>query len=432
MINVALVLVTDPQRSLEDHAGLPLLKRTVLAAQKGGVEEFIVTAPKNSEEDLKRLFSGDDRICSRINWHGHENGDLPDRLKGTSSEPIMIIKAESVFDSNIVEKMYRPRLDDAAACVAVRNTAGATGPGHHTLKLDGDVVVDCNVPDASFQTAGLMLAKHDAIKALATSVANGHTDLYDLVKGLLGTGKVRTVDVTNELCMEITSQETMRESREKLFDRLGLTTDGPFSVHVSRKLSRVVSSVLVRLPITPNQVTLFGFFMGVVACWFFLQGRYWYSVAGAAVFYASIVLDLSDGEVARLKFMSSRYGGWFDSICDSVVFGGILLSAALAIHRDAHMSNVLAVGAVAAGVVLICSNLDFYLHFLEADREKNQPISTMRIVANEDNFFLSLLGFTVLNKLLLYLWIVAAGTSVYLLVLIWELIVFKPSGRKAA
>ncbi len=40
--DTALMLVREPQRCLEDHAGMPLIKRTVLSAQKGGIREFIV------------------------------------------------------------------------------------------------------------------------------------------------------------------------------------------------------------------------------------------------------------------------------------------------------------------------------------------------------------------------------------------------------
>ncbi|OHB91474.1 MAG: hypothetical protein A3E75_06085 [Planctomycetes bacterium RIFCSPHIGHO2_12_FULL_51_37] len=142
---------------------------------------------------------------------------------------------------------------------------------------------------------------------------------------------------------------------------------------------------------------------------------------GAVVLYTSIILDCSDGEVARLKFMSSKYGGLLDSLCDSTVFSGVLFCAALAIHRDSHMPNIIVVGAVAAVVMFICSNLYFYLHYVKEDPENDPANSIMRYFANEDSFYLSLLGFTLLDKLPWYLWAVAAGTIVYLFILIRDL-----------
>lgn len=434
MPNLALILVTDPQKSLEDHAGLPLLKRTLLSAQKGGIDEFIIV-DADSDERLRTLLSKDARIHPHIRWS--DNGNLPDLIKDRASEPIMLIKAEAVFDPNIIKLMAQPGLDNMAARVAVRNMAGKSQPGQCTLELSGDDVIDCSIriphqtdkhhqvgnPEntKNVQTAGLILARPDALKYFAMKAAVSHLDLCDAVEDILSVGKVKAVDVTNELCMEITSQEAMQESKNKLYGLLSLSSDGPFSIHVSRKLSRLVSGVLVRLPITPNQITLLSLFIGLAACWFFLQGGYRYSVMGAVVLYASIILDCSDGEVARLKFMYSKYGGLLDSLCDSTVFSGVLFCAALAIHRDSHMPNIIAVGAVAAVVMFICSNLYFYLHYVKEDSENDPANSIMRSFANEDSFYLSLLGFTLLDKLPWYLWAVAAGTIVYLFILIRDL-----------
>ncbi|MFQ5957081.1 MAG: CDP-alcohol phosphatidyltransferase family protein [Candidatus Brocadiales bacterium] len=444
MTNVAFILVTDPQKSLEDHIGIPLLKRTLLTAQRGGIEKFIIIATGDSKERLKMILSGDARIRSTIHWS--DSGNLPDLLKGRP-ESIAIIKAETVFDSDIIKKMSQLELDDATACVAVRRETEVSKSSQCTIKLNGDDVVGCSVrstyrmdkdqevqkPRATTdaQTAGLVLARPDMSKDISVKGTNGHIDICDIVTDLLNMGKVKAFDVTNELCMEITSQETMQESKKKLNGLLGLTTDSPFSVYVSRKLSRQVSVTLAKSPITPNQVTLLSFFTGLVACWFFLQGGYRYSVLGALVFYASVILDLADGEVARLKFLYSKYGGLLDTVCDSIVYSGIIFCIALAIHRDTHMSNIVIVGAVAAGAMFICSNLDFYLHFMEIDRSTNQPNPIMRLFANEDYFLISLIGFTVFDKLSWYVWAVAAGCTVYTFVLIVKLMVIKFSGGEA-
>ncbi|MEE9584834.1 MAG: CDP-alcohol phosphatidyltransferase family protein, partial [Candidatus Brocadiales bacterium] len=404
---------------------------------------FIVTTKENADERLKTLLAGDARIRSTIHWCGPDNGDLPDLLKDRSSEAVIIIKAETVFNSDIIKEMADPGLDNAIARVAVRN--GKVEPGQCTLKLNRDDVVGCSmlrqtdkghqagsteaVTDA--QTAGFILTTPDALKDIAMKIANCHIDLSDIVEDLLDAGKVKALDVTNELCMEITSRETMQESRNKLYGLQSKTSDSPFSLYVSRKLSRLVSGVLVRFPISPNQITLLSFFIGLVACWFYLQGGYWYSVIGAMVLFASIILDLSDGEVARLKFMSSRYGGLLDSICDSTVFSGVLFCAALAIYRDSHMPNIIAVGAVAAVVMFICSNLFFYFYSVRKDPENDPSNSIIRTFANEDSFYLALLGFTLFDGLSWYLWAVAAGATVYLFILIKDFMASKPSEGNA-
>ncbi|MHC4358967.1 MAG: CDP-alcohol phosphatidyltransferase family protein, partial [Planctomycetota bacterium] len=191
------------------------------------------------------------------------------------------------------------------------------------------------------------------------------------------------------------------------------------------------SGVLVEYSITPNQITLVSFFIALVACWFYLQGGYRYSVLGAFILYVSILFYLADGEVARLKFTSSKYGALLDSICDSIVGSVVLFCIALAADRIDDVPNIITVGAVAAVSVFICTNLDTYIHLAEKDLWENKPSPLEKIFANEDCFYLALLGFTLLGMLPTYLWIVAAGTIVYTFVMLGEMTVRNLSLKKA-
>ncbi|MHC4277097.1 MAG: CDP-alcohol phosphatidyltransferase family protein [Planctomycetota bacterium] len=447
MTNLALILVTDPEMCLQDHTGIPLLKRTVLSAQKGGIQEFIVLPVLPADENtfanqrLRALLTGDPRIFSKIYWCEAGGDNLTELLGERSPETVFIIRAETVFDPDVVREMADAGLDGVTARVAIRNGTRKIGPGDYEIKLDGDNVFDCRVPAGhpgrpapakNVRTAGMVFTTPGAARNIAMTLqntANGRlgAGTCGIVGALLPSGNVKAVDVTKGLCMEITSQESMEESKNKLYGRLTLETDSPFSVHVSRKISRLVTGVMVELPITPNQVTLLSFVIGLAACWLYLQGGYWFSVLGVMTLYASIILDLSDGEVARLKFMSSKYGALLDSLCDSTVFSGVLFCAAVAIHRNLNAPNIITVGAVAAVVIFICSNLYFYLHSVREEPESDPANSILRSFANEDSFFLSLLGVTLLNSLEWYLWAVAAGSIVYLFTLVADLDSDKPS-----
>lgn len=455
--DTALVLVREPQRCLEDHAGMPLIKRTVLSAQKGGIREFIiVTGEGEADARLRATLSGDSRINSTIHWHGPDDGDISDTVKDSAGDSVIIIKAESVFDPGIIRKICQPETDGMAARIAVRDLTGGDQPGRCTVKLDGDNVVDCRPRVSDYmasdsmtkitkenrtlphpedirytQTAGLILTRPDLCKDVAAKALDRGSNMCDIVDALLHTGNVKAVDVTGQLCMEITSPETMAESKERLFGFLGLVGDSPFSTYVSRKFSRLVSGVLVRYSITPNQITLVSFFIALAACWFYLQGGYRYSVLGALILYVSILFDLADGEVARLKFTSSKYGALLDSICDSIVGSVVLFCIALAAHRIDDIPNILTVGAVAAVSMFICTNLDTYIHLAEKDLWENKPSPLEKIFANEDCFYLALLGFTLLGMLPTYLWIVAAGTIVYTFVMLGEMTVRNLSLKKA-
>jgi phosphatidylglycerophosphate synthase len=73
-----------------------------------------------------------------------------------------------------------------------------------------------------------------------------------------------------------------------------------------------------RTKITPNQITVASFALGLGAAFSFAFADYPALVLGALLYYLSFVLDCVDGKVARLKDTGSIFGGWLDYILDRV------------------------------------------------------------------------------------------------------------------
>lgn len=96
--------------------------------------------------------------------------------------------------------------------------------------------------------------------------------------------------------------------------------DSIFSTLFTRHLSRVFTFYLVRWDkkVTPNKISLLSFLIGVLACVLFLDLNYWVRILGVVLLQISFALDCSDGEIARLKNMGSKFGAWFDSANDRV------------------------------------------------------------------------------------------------------------------
>lgn len=95
-----------------------------------------------------------------------------------------------------------------------------------------------------------------------------------------------------------------------------------------RKLGVMFANKLVSTKITPNQITIFGIFMGISAGFLFSQGDYLYSVLGAITLQISLISDYIDGSLARMRSESSKLGDWLDAtscrIVAVVVFFGII------------------------------------------------------------------------------------------------------------
>lgn len=93
-----------------------------------------------------------------------------------------------------------------------------------------------------------------------------------------------------------------------------------FSIPLSRRL--------LRRSVSANEVTVAGFALAILAGLSFAVGTYWGGIAGALFYWASMVFDCSDGEVARGSLSDSKFGAWLETVTDYlsyfVVLGGIV------------------------------------------------------------------------------------------------------------
>ena len=107
-----------------------------------------------------------------------------------------------------------------------------------------------------------------------------------------------------------------------------MSYDGIVSRYLNRPLSRPAGRILARTRVTPNAVTgvnvLFAFAVAVMV------GAGWNIAGGIGIQLASIS-DGIDGELARLKSMTSRFGAVFDAVtdryADAAMLGGMTVYA---------------------------------------------------------------------------------------------------------
>jgi len=121
--------------------------------------------------------------------------------------------------------------------------------------------------------------------------------------------------------------------------------DGYVSRYLNRRISEPFARLLVKSPVTPNQVTVAAFGIAVLSLVGFILGQN--IVAGLLVQLSSIV-DGIDGSLARLKGMSSTFGGFLDSVLDRyadilIVLGLTLWSLANEVYPGIWIAGFLAI-----------------------------------------------------------------------------------------
>jgi len=127
--------------------------------------------------------------------------------------------------------------------------------------------------------------------------------------------------------------------------------DGYVSRYLNRRISEPVALLLVRTPVTPNQVSLIAFGIAILSLVCFVLGQN--IVAGILVQLSSIV-DGVDGSLARLKGLSSTFGGFLDSVLDRYAAGLVVLGLTMWSLANEAYSGIMVAGFMAVmGTVCI-------------------------------------------------------------------------------
>jgi hypothetical protein len=114
--------------------------------------------------------------------------------------------------------------------------------------------------------------------------------------------------------------------------RAGKSQDGLVSKFLNRPVSRLVTRLLLRFPISPTAWTASIFVLPLLACAFLLRGGYIDILIGTLIYQLYSIFDGCDGEIARAKYLESKRGGRIDDLCD--VVGALIFVVGLGFGLD--------------------------------------------------------------------------------------------------
>ena len=173
----------------------------------------------------------------------------------------------------------------------------------------------------------------------------------------------------------VTGLADVRGAREALLHsvRKSVSHDGVVGAYVLRRLSDPIVRLLLDTPVTPNQVTIVAGLCGLVAGVLAATGGNERAALAGVLVWIGAVIDCVDGDLARLRFQSSRLGQWLDSIADD--FSTAALQAGLGIGLAVDGSGAAwGYGGTVCGVLMFGTSLKMWI---DLDRWR-LPIDTAR------------------------------------------------------
>ncbi|MBA7483483.1 Bifunctional IPC transferase and DIPP synthase [subsurface metagenome] len=127
--------------------------------------------------------------------------------------------------------------------------------------------------------------------------------------------------------------------------------DGYISKYVNRRASEPMAQLLAKTRVTPNQVSWAAFGIALMSFVSFILGQ---NIIAGLLAQLSSIVDGIDGSLARLKGMTSEFGGFLDSVLDRYADILIVLGLTLwSVSRETY-PGIWVVGFLAiAGTFLV-------------------------------------------------------------------------------
>jgi phosphatidylglycerophosphate synthase len=138
-----------------------------------------------------------------------------------------------------------------------------------------------------------------------------------------------------------------------------------FDLFFYRPLAFLFVKSVYRTRITPNQVTWLALLIGFIGALFFMAGTRQTFIAGALLLIIYIILDCSDGQLARLQNSGTLTGRIIDGFADYVVTISAYIGIGIGYANNTHEPTYYWILTVLAGI-------SHAIHSLIVDYYRNQ------------------------------------------------------------
>ena len=197
-------------------------------------------------------------------------------------------------------------------------------------------------------------------------------------------------------------------------------TEGFMSRHFERRISLALTRRLCATAVTPNAMTLVSLAVGLAGAPFFLSSAPGDQLAGALLFLTHSILDGCDGELARLKFLESRWGAVLDVAGDNLVHSAVFACMAVGWSLHLHSGWPLVLGAVAVASTLSTAAVVYRrgMRASTADGPSSAVSRVADVVVYRDFIYLIVL-LAAFGKAHWFVALTAVGAPAFLFLLAW-------------
>ncbi len=360
----------DLPKPLHKVAGLSLIERALLSGKKAGISEFVIVVGYQAAEIQKPLEKKQKKLGVRLtfvenkNWE-RANGHSVLSAQSLLHESFVLLMADHIFDWKILEHLQKSKPQEGEVILAVDERVDQVFDLEDATKVknrEGRILeIGKDLNDYTAIDTGIFYCSPALFPALEKVCQNGEGSLSEAIALLAHEGKARVSPIGSCFWQDVDTPESLKHAEKVLFGATAKDTDGPISKYFNRKISGFLSRFLVKTPLGPNQITWSALIIGLLSGFLVAKGTYIDVALGGLVFQFASIYDGCDGEVAKLKMASTKFGEWLDTICDNITYLAFMVGLVVGAYRQGF-EYVIPLGVLTVfGILMTLTTMYFYL-----------------------------------------------------------------------
>ena len=324
----------DSHKALRKLMGTPIIERGIHSFRETGIRCFTIVV--GHAADLVEETIGDGsrlgvevRYAYNKDWELGNGTSLYAARKMVNGDRFVLAMADHWFDPAIARLLIERASQDERGLLCVdphhSNVWDLDDAMKVRIRKDGLVIEAAkDLPEFDGIDCGLFVCSRAVFPALERALAAGDYEMSGAMNRLEGQARLAAVSIDGQLWEDVDTEKAFQSASRKLRASLHSRDEGFVSRYLNRPVSLYLSNLAVGAGLTPNMLSVTSFILAISAGVGFGFG--WLIPAAIATQLASIV-DGCDGEVARTRSMTSRWGGMMDSMLDRIgdaaIVGGI-------------------------------------------------------------------------------------------------------------
>lgn len=360
--------------------GLTLLERTLYTLKRVGIEDFLIVCESWCNPIVEYIKARKlDRDFNLTLFEKTQDIGLEDNQ-------FLVLDGNVIFDGTIIRDLLAKESKDSIICVDSSPKYFKTDKERHK----------------EFVNTGIFLCNRRNLTALRGSIQEPLISEECIKETGIGIH-----DVNGAFWYRINTQEDLERAQGVLLSENLTHLEGKedFVARYTRRFpAKFLAKNLVKTPVTPNQLSVLVLLSFLAAGLLFCFGRYSYDIIAGMLVLLALVLDHTDGVVARLKLQTSKFGTWLEGMFDQIGFSAVIFGASIGVYIKTDSILPLVIG-----MLLLFLHLTIeYDAKLSREVLKSESGTSQRLVATLPTFrreiFRRLYNFHIQARFLYFGW----------------------------